>query len=225
MGRKIFVSYKFKDSNVLPLTSSIWGSTVRDYVNLLEEKIDNSNHIYKGESDNEDLSNYSEDTIWEKLKDRIHDSSITIVMISKGMKEPGRSERSQWIPWEIAYSLRETTRNDRTSHTNAVLAVVLPDESGSYNYYMTDKFCCTSPCTCFNTSFLFDILASNMFNKKDKSNDRANCAIGDDVYRGYPSYIHSVQWNIFINNIDYYLQIADFIKLNIDNYEIKKQLK
>jgi len=225
MGRKIFVSYKFKDDNVFPLTTSVWGSTVRDYVNLLEEKIDSSNHIYKGESDNEDLSDYSEDTIWEKLKDRIYDSSITIVMISKGMKEPYRSERSQWIPWEIAYSLRETTRNDRTSHTNAILAVVLPDTFGSYSYYITDNQCCSTKCRSLNTSFLFKILSSNMFNKKNIDEEKSNCTIGSNVYRGFPSYIYSVKWDDFISNIDTYLLFAEYTNKMSDDYNIKTKIE
>ena len=66
------------------------------------------------------------------------------------MKEAGKWQRSQWIPWEISYSLRETTRNDRTSHNNAILAVILPNKNGNYDYY--DK------------SNLFPILKDNIDN-------------------------------------------------------------
>jgi hypothetical protein len=132
MANKIFVSYKYKDSNVLPLKNGLIEildpTTVRSYVDLLENYFDATEFaIYKGESDDEDLSNLSDDQIWEKLKDRIFDSTVTIVMISPSMKETNRRDRSQWIPWEISFSLKETTRNDRTSRSNAMLAVVLPD--------------------------------------------------------------------------------------------------
>ena len=117
MCYKIFVSYKYTDDSVYPLSNplnmiSFNRSTVRDYVDNLESYFDHTNNIYKGESDDEDLSYLPDDAIWERLKDRIYDSSVTIVMISPNMKEPYRSERSQWIPWEVAYSLRETTRDN-----------------------------------------------------------------------------------------------------------------
>ena len=76
--------------------------------------------------------------------------TITIVLISPNMKEAGKWQRSQRIPWEISYSLRETTRNDRTSHNNAILAVILPNKNGNYDYY--DK------------SDLFPILKDNIDN-------------------------------------------------------------
>ena len=85
------------------------------------------------------MSDRSESYIWEHLKDKIYDSSVTIVLISPNMRERGKWQRSQWIPWEIAYSLRETQRSDYTSHNNAILAVILPDKNGSYNYYRKDN--------------------------------------------------------------------------------------
>lgn len=152
MGRKIFVSYKYWDHDVYPVPRySDYNPKVRDYVSWLEDKFQNrTEHLYKGESDNEDLSLYSEDYIWNKLKDKIYDSSLTIVLVSPNMKESYRWEKSQWIPWEISYSLRRTPRSSYTSQRNAMLAVILPKRNGDYTYYSRQN--------------LFGILKTNILN-------------------------------------------------------------
>lgn len=54
--------------------------------------------IYKGEESDEDISNWSDDEIWEHLKGKIFDSTITIVLISPNMREAKKWQKSQWIP-------------------------------------------------------------------------------------------------------------------------------
>jgi hypothetical protein len=139
MGRKIFVSYKYKDRDVQGLPGVSNFTWVRDYVDYIADHLIESGNIYKGEDNTEDLSNKSDEYIWGHLKNKIYDSSVTIVLISPNMRESYKWERSQWIPWEIAYSLRETRRSDYTSHSNAILAVILPNKSGSYSYYKKDN--------------------------------------------------------------------------------------
>ena len=131
---KVFVSYKYADKNVYQLP--IWKvTTVRVYVDIFISEAQKRNIIvYKGEMNGEDLSDFSKDYIWNTLKNRIFDSSLTIVFISPNMMELYKKEDSQWIPQEIAFSLRESTRNGRTSHSNALLFVVLPDSYGATNY-------------------------------------------------------------------------------------------
>ncbi len=150
MGRKVFVSYKYKDYDVKTIPEATQPTWPCDYVNYIKDYVLSDDDIYKGENSDEDISYWSEEKIWAHLKDKIYDSTITIVLISPNMKESGIRQKSQWIPWEISYSLRETTRNDRTSHNNAILAVILPDRNGSYTYY--DK------------NNLFPILKSNIEN-------------------------------------------------------------
>lgn len=100
MGRKIFISYKYWDDDVYPVPRfSDYHPKVRDYVSWLEDKFQNrTEHYYKGESDNEDLSMYSENYIWDKLKDKMYDSSLTIILISPNMKEPNTWENLNGFP-------------------------------------------------------------------------------------------------------------------------------
>jgi hypothetical protein len=226
MGKKIFISYKYADTCVKHLgTNYFTTTTVRDYVDILEEIIGNSNHIYKAESDEEDLSNLSEFTIWNKLRTRIYDSSITIVIISKGMKDIFKAESNQWIPREISFSLKEPSRINSsgvavTSRTNGILAVVLPDENGNYDYYVQDRTCCRAGCRYHNTSFLFQILRDNMFNLKRSS--LYNCENGSSIHHGDYSYIPTVKWSEFLSNYNYHIEKICEIQDKIDDYELTK---
>lgn len=150
LGKKIFVSYKYKDNDVKMMPNVTQPTWPCDYVDYIKDKVLCDDDIYKGEKSDEDISSWSEDAIWNHLKNKIYDSTLTIVLISPNMKETGKWQRSQWIPWEISFSVRGTTRNNRTSHRNALLVVILPDKSGSYDYY--------------NKNNLFPILKSNIEN-------------------------------------------------------------
>lgn len=215
MGKKIFISYKYADKKVMAL-QGCYPTTVRNYVDILQSKLDRSDHIYKGEDDGEDLSSLADATIGSKLGDKIFDSTVTIVFISKGMKE-NKPEKDQWIPWEVSYSLKEQSRENQYSKTNALLAVVLPDEYDSYGYFIEE-----SPYSNeikLKTNILFEILRANMFNLKNKY--KTTYSYGERVYN---SYIHSVKWDDFIYNIDYYVNIALKIRANINEYEIRKNV-
>ncbi len=226
MGNKIFVSYKYRDYSVQNINGHSY-TKVRDYIDLFQNKLEKEDHIYKGEDAGEDLSALSDDAIWEKLKDRIYDSSVTIVFISPSMKENGIRDRDQWIPWEISYSLKEVSRKNSngdaiTSKSNAMIAVVLPDMNGDYSYYVVDNNCCDSGCRTLKRENLFTILKENMFNIKEP--DKNKCIRGDIIYNGENSYIQSVKWSDFIENYNYYIKKAVERQERIDDYEIRKEL-
>lgn len=232
MGRKIFVSYKYADSDVKQFTNlNSWyrqQDTARSYVDLLETYLDSSDHIYKGESDGEDLSNLSESTIRDKLYDRIYDSTLTIVLLSPQMKDPLKIQKHQWIPQEISYSLREQSRTNSkgqsvTSGTNALLAVVLPDRNGSYSYYINQCKSCTSNCTMYNTGWLFEILRANTFNVKQPDAEACDSR-GSTIYHGDSSYVTYTRWEDFIAKPEKYISKAYEINRNKDKYDIRVQL-
>jgi len=218
MARKIFVSYKHEDDNVQSL-GGLW-PTARDYVDVLIEKFE-GDEIYKGE-ENEDLSEFKDEKIKSHLRDKIFDSSITIVLISPKMND-GKPQHEQFIPWEISYSLQEPTRDGRTSNSNGVLAVVLPDMNGSYQYYITRHGCPGSNSRTLHTNFLFQILRDNMFNKKSPTSAPCNVC-GELLYSDRPSYIASVKWRDFMGDTDKYLKMTDDIRGAIASYNIAKMM-
>lgn len=228
MGKKIFVSYKYADDQVEHLGDDDSTTTVRDYVTALEDSIDSSDHIYKGEHDDEDLSQLEDDTIWEKLKDKIYDSTVTVVFISPGMRDTSKKDRDQWIPWEISYSLKETSRKNKngdpiTSKSNAMLAVVLPDTEGKYSYYLNENNCCAVRCITHYTGKLFSILKNNKFNYTKKK--KYACDKDKEIWQGTCSYIEAVKWCDFKKNINFYIDKAIDCQDNIDDYDIQKDVE
>lgn len=233
MGRKVFVSYKYADEKVAKLQDRFYeevnsemqwnyrSTRVRDYVDLIQDKVGKDN-INLGEKDGESLENFSDEKIETLLKQRIRQCSITIVVISKGMKDNTKIEKEQWIPWEISYSLRVVPTGGNTKQMNAVLGVVLPDETGNYNWYYTLNTECS--CTTHHTSQLFNILSDNMFNILEKEFRICN---GIKIHtKDEPSFIKTIKWDDFMysNNYNYYIDKAVSIKDDAVSYDVHVNL-
>ena len=103
MGREVFVSYKYSDAV--------------DTREEIRKKLGREGHFYNGEKGFIALEK-ADSTIKEYLKNMIFSTSVTVVIISPSVKY------SNWVDWEIRYSLREQSRNGITSHRNGIVCVV-----------------------------------------------------------------------------------------------------
>lgn len=143
------------------------------------------------------------------------------------MVEKGVKERDQWIPWEVSYSLKEVSRKNKngyliTSRTNAMLAVVLPDKSGDYSYYLEQRECCKINCVTHHVNILFPIIRHNKFNLKNANKEV--CQTGGTLWHGACSYIAAVKWSSFICNYDKYVKEACDSLEKQDCYNIQKNV-
>jgi hypothetical protein len=225
MGHKIFVSYKYSDRCVQSLAGQLFGTTARHYVDSLSNVLEAQDHIYKGEDDGQSLADFRESTITSKLREKIFDSTITIVLISRGMKDLFKEDNDQWIPWEVAYSLRQKSREGRLSTPNALIGVVLPDETGSYSYFIQDEACPWCKCRSLKTDFLFAILKNNTFNTKKPVFLACNQhTLSGSAYQGDASYMHIVKWNDLMASVSHHLKIAQDIRNASDDYDICKRV-
>ena len=219
MARKVFVSYKYADELVADLKKRTLGfegeniifvprkTKARDYVDLLQDKI-GKDHINLGEKDGESLVDFSDGSIETSLKSKIRQSSVTIVLISKGMKTSD-NENDQWIPWEVSYSLRTVPTGGYTKQMNAILGIVLPDETGTYDWYYRNNY----------TSKLFKLLKDNTFNLKEKKYRECN---GIKIHiTSEPSFFKTVKWSDFMHGTMYnsYIETAINIKNNKGQYD------
>lgn len=218
MGRNVFVSYKYADSSVQQITNSGYETTVRDYVDVLSNILDQTDGFYfRGENDGEDLSNLDYRTIERKLADKMFYTSVTIVLISPEMFENVK-EIEQWIPWEISYSLKNKTRSKGISNMNAILAVVLPDRYGSYNYAMYSN----RHSTYVKKKAFFEIILANMFNKYYVQH--YTDIWGNPMYVPGNSYIALTKWSNFYYNPEYYINQAVNNRGNWDQFDIRKTI-
>ena len=137
MGRNVFVSYKYHDGSVRQFKGLPYGNTTaRNYVDIIAEIIEETGeYYYRGENDGENLDHLNYESVERILANKMFYTSITIVLISPMMFENVK-EIDQWIPWEVSYSLKNKVRSDGNSNMNAILAVVLPDRDGDYEYAM-----------------------------------------------------------------------------------------
>ena len=198
-------------------------TTARNYVDKIMDAIEDV-ETYVGEDDDNDLSAMSDDYIRNSLKDKIKDSSVTIVLISKGMKttEP---ESDQWIPWEVSYSLKEITRDGRTSKSNGVLAVIVPETDGSYNHYFEYSGCPTCNTRTHKRDQLFEILRNNMFNKRQPTIQNCPSPAHSSTYHSGDdhSYIYQIEWDKFILYPSVYIEHSASLRDRIEEFDVQKQ--
>ena len=200
-------------------------STARNYVDYLaENNLKDEIHKFEKDDDDSDLTIFVDSTIASKLRDKIFDSSITIVLISANMIDPYKPINEQWIPWEISYSLKEIERKEGRSLTNAILSVALPDRLGNYGHAI-EQYCPSCDCRTIKTSSFFEIIGKNMLNIKEPT-FLDNCSDHKEgtVYTGDSSYIQIVTWDDFISNHDKYIDKAVELRDKASQYNIKVEL-
>lgn len=201
MAHKTFISYKYDEAQKL-----------RDKI---IDALGEDATYYQGEtSESPDLTNRTTETIKKHLKEMIHGTSVTIVIISPNMK------KSNWISWEISYSLKEISVNEKKSLNNGILAVIMK-YNGGYDWFKTVK---PSKDHCqiatYKEEKVFDIIKKNHFNQKNVTYACEACQTFDALTGSYISYIEEEQ---FLNNPSKYIENAYKKSKDSDQYDIYKQ--
>ena len=217
MGRNVFVSYRYGDYNVRQFRNSDHATSSRDYVNVIEEILQDTEFYYfRGEHDGEDLSGLPEEYIRQTLYDRIFYTSITIVLITPNMRRIGVPERYQWIPQEISYSLRNKNRECGNSNMNVVLCIVIPDRMGNYGHAIRWDGYGNMVVNRYN---LFGIIRENLFNRR-----RDNHSPWNGTYSDGQGYFVLTTWDRFKGNPERYLALAVRNRGNWQDYDVRKTI-
>ena len=202
MARKTFISYKYSEA-----------CGVRD--DILAALGDDATY-YQGETaDSPVLTDASTENIKKKLKDMMHGTSVTIVVISPNLT------KSQWIDWELAYSLKEITRSDRTSRTNGIVGVIMKYKGG-YSWLVKsesrDDGCSVRT---IDASYLYEIINKNRYNVKGGNYACAHCKTCSQLDG---SYIALIEEETFVKDPVKYIENAFEKSKNIENYKITKEV-
>jgi len=201
LAHKTFITYKYSEA--------------RDLRDRIIEELGDDAMFYKGEtSDSPDLSDTTTENIKRALTDMMYETSVTIIIISPDMKN------SKWIDWEIEYSLKNNTRNNRTSHTNGLLGVIMKC-NGGYSWFKTtsvkDDGCKSSR---FYEDKVYPIIRKNRFNQMPKIYKCNVCKTVDALLGSYIAYIEE---QTFLADPQKYIDNAyDKSENDAAGYEITK---
>ena len=201
MAHKTFISYKYSEAQELR--------------NEILEALGDDAVYYQGETaDSPDMTDNATETIKAKLKDMIYDTSVTIVILSPEMT------KSQWIDWEIEYSLKEMTRNGRTSKANGIVGVIQKSDGG-YDWLLTIK---RKPDGCrvryFDSNKLYSIINDNRFNLRDISYACPYCKSYAALTASYISFVNE---EVFLKDPQKYIDNAFDKSENSGEYYLTKQ--
>lgn len=214
MARETFISYKY--SEAVQLRDDIIDALGKDA------------KYYRGEDGyTDDMSSLKADTIKSKLSDMIRGTSVTIVIISPNMTE------SNWIPWELQYSLYiENTANGK-SQMNGIVGVI-QKVNGSYDWLQTENYDATKGMNTvkYNEICMPNIINVNRYNSSPAIRPCTRCKAKDtkvcdncstyDFWDG--SYITIVEEDSFLKNPSKYIENA-YKKSHTDSFIVKKQVK
>lgn len=200
MAHKTFISYKYSEAREL-----------RDEI---IEKLGDDSKYYNGEtSDSADLTDTTTENIKDNLRDMLYSTSVTIVIISPNMTY------SKWIDWEIEYSLKEITREDKTSRTNGIVGVVM-NYNGGYGWIETNN---KSEDGCssreIDTNKLYSIIYNNRFNLVEPVYVCNECQTVDSLTGSYISLINE---DVFLSNPSKYIDNAFEKSGSMDKFRITK---
>lgn len=202
MARETFIAYKYSEAQVL-----------RDEI---IEKLGDDASYYQGETaESPDLTGTTVENIKENLKNMIFGTSVTIVIISPNLKN------SNWVDWEIQYSLKEYKRGSFKSRTNGIIGVIMK-VNGSYDWlissYQNPDGCSTRS---INDSLLYNIINNNRFNLT--TDDKYSCPTCKTFDQLNGSYISLIEQDRFLNDPQYFIENAYNKSKNIGNYSLSKE--
>ena len=221
MGRNVFVSYKYGDDNVRQFERSRYKTSSRDYVNMVECILQKTYDFhYRGERDGDDMTGFPKGVIRTELANRIFQTSLTIVLISAGMRQLDMREIDQWVPWEISYSMKYKYRGEVESHMNGILAVVIPDCRGNYSHALYES---KDGSFRVKRQRLFRIISSNIFNKPGIQYETDD--YGSFYYNWDDSYIVMTRWDDFCNHPVKWMDRAIAHRVNRNRYIVTKKIR
>ena len=201
MPRKTFISYKYSEA--------------KDLRDEILEALGDAATYYQGETaDSPDLTDTTTENIKKNLTDMMYDTSVTIVVVSPNLKV------SNWIDWEIEYSLKEISRKDRTSKTNGIVGVI-QKVSGGYDWLVT-KSKKDDGCTVrtIADSKLYEIINKNRYNHSSHAYACDTCKTFSQLDGSYISLVDEVD---FLSDPDKYIENAYKKSEKADDFELVKQ--